>query len=116
MSTVRSPMPRTKGCSCCASQMAAAVARSSALKLTQQRVPVQHLVALKQACRPPHQPRRHPALEACRDDRGRSFLEAGRGLCEEVEEADLLRVEAVALGQGTAEPATVLAQARKLTR
>src|SRR5262245_49690346 len=102
-------MLRTKGCSCCASQMAAAAARSSALKLTQEGVPVEQLVALKQARSAAHQPRRHTALETRGNDRRRPLLEAWRRLSEEVEKAHLLGAEAVAVGKRPAETATVLA-------
>src|SRR6266536_3324443 len=102
-------MPRTKGWSCCARQIGSAAARSSALKLTEQGVPVEQLVALQQAGRSPHQPFGHPALQSRRDHRQRRGLELGGGLCELVEESYLLPAQAVAAAQRPAEPAAVLA-------
>src|SRR5215470_5153664 len=101
-------MPRTKGWSCCACQMGSAARRSSALKVTQQCVPVHQLVALEQARRPPDAALRHPAPQPRRDHLERALLEAAVRLGEEVEEADLVRGQPVSPGQRAAEAGAVL--------
>src|SRR6266511_1217134 len=83
-------MPRTKGCSCCASQISAAASRSSSLKRIGERVPEEQLVGLQKARRPPGPLRRLAGCKALVGDGERPLLEAGGGLGEEVEEARVM--------------------------
>src|SRR5690348_15547597 len=102
-------MPRTNGWSCCACQTGSAAWRSSALKLTEQRVPVQELVALEQPRRAPDAALGHAPLQPDLDHgQGRGLEVAGR-VGEQVEEADLVGRQAVAAGQGPAHAGAVLA-------
>src|SRR2546429_5259507 len=102
-------MPRTNGWSCCARQMGSAAARSSALKLTKQRVPVEQLVALQEPGRAAQVPFGHAPAEPGLDDRQRLRVEAMRRRGELVEEADLLRREPVASAQRGAHASAALA-------
>src|SRR2546421_12791378 len=101
-------MPRTKGWSCCACQTGSAAWRSSALKLTEQGVPVEELVALEQPRGAPDAPLRHAPLEAGGDHGQGIGLEVAVRLGEQVEEPDLVGRQAVAAGQGPAHPGAVL--------
>src|SRR6266545_1302030 len=83
-------MPRTKGCSCCASQISAAASRSSSLKRIGERVPEEQLVGLQKARRPPGPLRRLAGCKALVGDGERPLLEAGGGLGVEVEEARVM--------------------------